>query len=695
MAETIFKATPRTVFQGTDDQSTQAQDVVAEARPQHFPIFPLYAAQGPEDVQSGTPTELLTMYGADTFDLRSPYATHATAFAKEVMSKGNRIFVKRLRPEDAGSPASLRLSLDVLSTQVPVYERNDDGTYVLGEDNAPVATGQTVSGFKLKWVVEEIKADKNGNDTFGVGTQVAGDQVDATAGTQSKRYPIIDLRVPYFGAGGANKGIRLWSPLASGNNAFDTRLLTGQKVYPFNIACIARADADSSPKAVTNNDGAQFMTLTFKPGFIDKNYDNQMYVGTQFLNAYQSLLSKTAAPVYGPFGEIEVYDDNVALLLALFYAEESKYIGEFSDLTGEKDEQYRLNILSAQTSTGVPYQSMVIVSGTDNSLRLTENTNIYAIGGSDGTMSNDKFDALVKDFCQEFADPTSPLKDIARYPFRCIYDSGYSLETKHALCNILALRKDTYPVLGTHVVGGPKTTAAQDSAMCVSLLATLQMYPESTDFNTPVMRGMIIGRSGVLLNSQYTGRLPLTLELASYSAEFMGADNGKWVPGMAFDISPRNQVRLFSDVSSTFTSDDVRNKDWDNGMCWPEAFDRRNDYFPAWQTVYNRDDSILNGFFSMAAICELEYIGELARRMFSGRQDLSAAQLVAGINKFVNDQVEGKFDARFVIVPNAFITGADEKRGYSWSLQIVIYGPNMVTVQTLSIVSKRIEELTA
>lgn len=696
MADTIYKATPRSVMLGTDDQSTREQPAVAEARPQHFPIFPLYAAQGPESVQSGTPDELKAMYGAATFDERGPYATHATVFANEIMGKANRIFVKRIRPQDAGREASLRVSIDILETKVPVYERNEDGTYKLDDDNSPIATGDTIDGVKFKWIVGAVGLTPQGEDTFAAAGESAGDQVDEEAGKQSIRLAIFDLRVPYFGAGGSNKGIRLWAPTTRGRSPMDGRLVSNQKVFPFNMACISRTDKDTMPTLVKTNDADQFMTLAFKPGFIDKNYDNEMYVGKQFLKSYQIMNSRTAAPKFGPFGEFHVYDENVAKVLELFYKAEQAAASEHSDITGtDSNELYRMNIISAQTAAGVPYAAVVQVEGGDNTVRLTENTNLFAIGGSDGTMSNDNFDKSVREFCQEFADPTSPLKDIARYPFRQIYDSGYSLETKHALCNILAQRKDTYPVLSTHVVGGPKMTAAQDSAMAVALLATLQMYPESTEFATPAMRGMIIGRSGVLVAGRWDSRLPLSMELASYSAEYMGADSGKWKPGFAFDIHPRNEVRLFADISETFTPDEVRNKDWDAGMCWPEAFDRRADYFPAWQTIYSRDDSVLNSFFTMAAICELEYIGELARRKFSGRTDLTASQLVTAINRFVNDEVSGKFDSRYVVTPNAHITGADEKRGYSWTLKIVIYAPTMRTVQTLSIESRRIEELTA
>ena len=52
-----------------------------------------------------------------------------------------------------------------------------------------------------------------------------------------------------------------------------------------------------------------------------------------------------------------------------------------------------------------------------------------------------------------------------------------------------------------------------------------------------------------------------------------------------------------------------------------------------------------------------------------------------------------RFDNRFVIKPNAYYTQADIARGYSWTLEINIYGPNMKTVQTVYVASRRLSDL--
>lgn len=59
-------------------------------------------------------------------------------------------------------------------------------------------------------------------------------------------------------------------------------------------------------------------------------------------------------------------------------------------------------------------------------------------------------------------------------------------------------------VLGTHTVGDRELTASEEHSLAIALRTRLQMYPESDYFGTPVLRGMIVGRSGKLRNSQFT-----------------------------------------------------------------------------------------------------------------------------------------------------------------------------------------------
>ena len=695
MTATIVNAAPMTIMLGTQDKSTRALVAEPEVLPTHLPMVYIYAKEGPTDPQLVVGASRSKMYGEDSFDLRKPWATHATVLSNIINAKGNSQMIQRVKPADAAPPASVRLYLDVLPTKVQRYERNTDGSFTTDAagDKIPLASGP-VDGYVVKWVAAEVPT-VGGESQFGLGNIVAGDQVDEVTQVQSQRYPIKDLQVPHFGGAGNLKGLRLWAPTAESSQPVDQRIVSQEKVYPFRMACVAKADDISTPSIVETQSAEQYVNVCLKPGVINRNTDSELYVGDVFIQAYQNLNSENLPPQWGPFGRLHVYGDNVQTLLDLFYAAELPFINQFSDFTGEADEAYRFNLISGQSSYGVAYDSFQVVTGAANSVRLSENSTIYARGGSDGTMNEELFAQLVKEAVVEFANPNSILQDSARYPVSIVYDSGFPLATKYALCSFIAARKDTAVVLATHDVLGKSLSASEESSLAIALRTRLQMYPESEFFGTSTMRGMIVGRSGKLIGSQYKKHLPLSLEIASKASEYMGAGNGKWKAGFSFDRAPASEVSMFTDVNVTFTPATVRNKDWDNGLVWVESFGRRSLYFPALKTVYDNDTSILNSFFTMMACVELQKVGERARRQFSGSSSLSNGQLVERVNQFVVDNTIGRFDDRFVVEPDAYFTAADLARGYSWTLRIKLYAPNMKTVMTLSIEAYRLDDLAA
>ena len=690
----IVNAAPMTIFRGTDDKSTRALITEPEVLPTHLPKVYIYAKRGPTTPQLVVGDGRALMYHLDSFDLRMPWATHATVLSNIVNSQGNAQMIQRVKPADAGPPASIRLSLDVLAMNVPEYRRNADGTFELDDDGLKIPTGQTVPGVRAKWVADLVRPTVQGDDSFGQAAQQPGDQTDTASSTQSVRYPIMDLRAPYFGADGNNFGIRLWAATSRSNTPVDDRIIRNEKVYPFRMACVYRANELATPTIVETLTAEQFVEMTWKPGVIDRNTDAKLSFEDVFLQAYQDFESRVNPPVFGPFGEQHIYQDHLQDVLDLVYSKEVAHIDEYSDIDGiTPDEAYRLNLVSGLTSFGVPYHTFELLDSGAGTIRLSENSTVYAQGGSDGTMNESLFAQLVATEVAEYANPNSILMDSARYPESIIYDSGFPLATKYALCNFIAIRKDTAVVLSTHDVLGLPLTAAQETSLAIALRTRLQMFPESEYFGTATMRGMIVGRSGKLLQSQYNKRLPLTLEIARKAASYMGAGNGRWKAGFGFDAGELAKVTMFTDINVTFTPAAVRNKDWDAGLVWVQSFDRRSYFFPALKTVYDNDTSVLNSFFTMMACVELQKVGERSWRQFTGSANLTNAQLVDRVNNFITENTIGRFDDRFVIQPDAYFTDADLARGYSWTLRIRIYAPNMKTVATLSLEARRIDEL--
>lgn len=694
----FINAAPMSNMQGVEDDSTQIVPTEAVTVPQHLPKIYIYAQKGPLTPQLVSGVARDNMYGADSFNMNRKFANHATRFSNLMNVRNGAQMVQRVLPTDAGPKAAFRLYADVLPTMVQDYVRNIDGSIkVDGSTNLPVpVTGPSakIAGYIVKFVQEAIETDEGGVSQYKLGTIIAGDQTDDDTEVQSQRYPIADSVASFFGSDGANQAMRMWAPTINSANPVNQDLLQRTRAYPMRFAMVTRANAKATGKLVNTMDAEQSVVANLKPKSFDEEGNTLLYAGSVFLKNYQNLAANP--PVFAPFGDFYIYDANVKTLLEMFYAAELPVDGTFSDFTGEEDEAYKFNLFGGESSMGVPYHSYQIVSNVAGSVRLAENSNLYAIGGSDGTMSDSLFAALVDDAVAGYADETSYVQDMAKYPESFLWDTGFPMTTKKNLAKFISIRKDTAVVLATTVAGEPKLTAAEDSARATALKAFLQNYPESELFGTKTMRGAIIGRSGILVDeSMGDTRVPLTFDLAAKVADYMGAGNGRWKSGYSFDEPPNNQVTMFRDVSVTFTPRSVKNKDWAAGMTIVESFDVQSLYYPAVHTVYENDTSVLTGFQTMVACLTLQKISEAGRRQFSGRQSLTNAQFAERLDKFNDANTLGIFDNKFITKSNTYFTAKDVARNYSYTNRFDLGAPGMKTVGTLSIRAKRIEDMAA
>ena len=688
----IVNAAPMVDLLGTQDNSTVQLPRVAEAIPTHLPKLFVWAEKGPLTPQLVSGVEMSNMYGDRTFDERDIYCNHATVFANKINAQGNALMLQRLTPPDVGPNSNMILWLDVLETDVTDYERNADGSIKLDTLQNPISIG-TIAGVNIKWVVT-YNTTSLAAAQFGQLTQRPGSQTDTTSGAQSVRYPIMELKASSPGSWGENVGIRIWAPTIDSVLSMPTSLMAKERVYPFFFSVIERADMAASPKAKQTLFGDQYVMFTFKPNVIDPNTDAQLYAGDVLINSYQNL-SETKYPLtFGDFGSMALYKNNIETLVNMFHAKEAPFVTSFSDVSADPKDAYLMNFVSGVTSQNVPYRTMQFVEDTESVL-MTQYTNIYAGGGSDGTMNDTAFATAVSGAMADYADPNSDVQDMAVNVESVFYDSGFPLQTKYDLIKAISNRKDTFVVLSTYVSGSVINTASEEHATAVALRTRLQMYPESDYFGTPVMRGMVVGRSAKLYNSQYSKRLPLSLEIAIKSAKYMGSGNGKWKNGKDFDGAPGSIVDYMYDISITSVPASVRNKEWDVGLVWVQPYDRHSFFFPALKTVYDDDTSVLNSFITALAICELNKINAAAWREFSGNSKLSGPQLIERVNNFVRKRAQDKFDNRFIIVPDAYLTDMDTMRGYSWTLPVKIYAPTMKSVMTTYVQAYRIGDYQA
>ena len=694
----ILNAAPMVIDQGTRDLSTRVVPRAALQIPQHLPKLFIFAEKGkvgPQYVDFDS-VSLTQLYGDETFNVNKKYYTHQTPFLQAVASAGNNCVIHRLVAPDAKDVANLALYLDVLPTQVPLYVKNSDGSLDLDVNGAPIPQLDSnddpilVAGHKVAWVVDKTVANV-GEFQRGLLTQRNGLQV--AGAVQSTQYPIFEFAAADAGEAGNKLAVRLFSALESDIVPFPSNILNDGKMYPFYFQMVKLVDTlTGKTNSVLNSFGSQYAKFIAQEKGTDPASGAVIDLEKTVTDQYINLPTAQSTDL----GSVFVYHENLTEVLTAIYDAEKVISDSTRDSVINNTAQniYALNFLSFTSSNGSPYQTAKLVDLV-GSIRLTKNTNLFLSGSTDGTINAALLDSLVAADMDNYNNSLHEYNDLVMHPESMIYDSGFTLATKKTLAKFISRRKDTFVAWSTFAHDAPSITLADQYSVGVALKTMIELYPESATFGTPVMRGIICGGSGELINSLYTKRVPLTYEVAYKSARYMGAKNGAWKNGFAFDRAPLSIVTQLKNIDVTWVPASTRNTLWSTGLNFVLNYQVGTQFFPALQTVYENDTSVLNSYFTAVAIAYLNKVAHAAWREFSGSISLTNAQLEEQVNLFVSNMVKDKFDGKFVIQPNATVTEMDNLRGYSWTLPIKIYANNMKTVMTTYVEAYRMTDLAA
>jgi len=404
-----------------------------------------------------------------------------------------------------------------------------------------------------------------------------------------------------------------------------------------------------------------------------------------FLPSYQDLDTIDTPPDLGPIGEMSWYQGNIDGILINLHTLESA-IGSLSQEDGA---HYLINFFTGVNPNNEPYDTVAVEGSAGGGLSLTPNSTVYAQGGSDGDLTLAEFDILVKNEAANFGDLDIKYLDRLRYPLSAVWDSGFSLDTKKALFTVMGRRKDTVVVVSTQDASQTPNLPSEDSSLAIALRSAARLYPESDIHGTPACRAAVVAQSGKLISSLYRGILPLTHELAQKFANYMGAGSQIWDNSNKPDVYPNNEIRFMKDVTNAYKPASVRAMDWANGLVWAQSSGRRTLFFPALQTVYDNDTSVMNSLIVAFIASDLNKVADRVWRDLTGRTDLSPAQFLERSDEAIVGYVRNKYDSRVIIEPRTFFTNVDEVLGYSWSTEIKFYAPTMRTVNHVTIVSER------
>lgn len=703
----IRNAAPRAILLGINDQSGRSPVYEAAQIPTHLPHVLLFTEKGPTLPQLVSGNQMVAMYGANSFDYRGKYANHQTVLANTVNAEGNSLMVQRLVPPNANPPATLRLSVDWMLDELPVYERDTAGKYKLDADGKKIPTGDTTQGYVFRWIIESALDPANdgrlledgaqrtledGNQRLlesGVGKgQSRTGEMTNSSGDQSTIYPIMDFEVQDFGSYGNRVGLRLSAPTVESAIPIDASVVESQAAYLFRLQFVERDTSTATPSVLETLYGARYVDFAFKEGAIKESTNSELYIDDAVIPQFSQEAVDGLPEIRSPIGQIHTYFDYLNELLKGVHDLEAAR----GTVTAGDDYMYLMNPFSGHDYNGLPYDTVQIKGPADDGILLTSDATHYFQGGYDGVMTFDTHDSEVSRQLENYGDLEANLLDTAMYPQSVLYDSGFHIETKKNFFVPMGRRKDMYVVVSTQDVSQPQNTAAEESSTAIALRAAARMYPESTIYGTSTCRAIIHGQSGYLLNSSYKGLLPISIEFAQKCAHYMGAGSGSWKSGKAFDKPGNNRVTMFKGVNAAWVPANVRSRDWDNGLVWVQNYDRRSLFWPAVQTAYDDDSSILNSAINMMAAVELEKVADRTWRDLTGISYLTNDQFIERSDNLINAKTQDRFDQRLIVVPETNFTEDDIQRGFSWSCNIHLYAPNMKSVGSFTIVAQRMSD---
>lgn len=711
---------------GIDDQSTRVVPRLPITAPQHLPKVFSFTRTGPEEETLVTAAEMLNLYHAESFDLRSKYTTHQSPLIAALASQGNMMMFKRIVPSDA-QKAKATLYMDIIESSVDNYKRSPlSGSLELDANGDPIIDPNVPSiatGYEVKFVY-----DNTANESY---TSAGSPLVEFSPGNMtvggitSKRYAIASVIHSFKTQDGNNTAFRIWPQSRRYGTVLPSDLMDKEKAYPFNFALMKRNDAESTYTLKGTISGAKQVQAVLKAAVYDKLTGRPLAASEGILPLYRRTDDPRYAKIYGEVSNVVFHQANIDYLLGLLTTAEKNAQAvsgqalpgcEFTTAAalsamataGNVDAyKYLYNLFGLSTADGAPYRSVTLVDDID-AISLSESTHIPLSGGSDGTLVDPltkrydvTFDAKVRDYMEQYADPDSYLQDLARNMESEVYDTGFSERTKYAIGKIILLRKDTVCHLATFIeqLSTDASTAMEQSdplgyhmSMGMILRNYLRLMPESEYFATSVCRATMKPGSYLLRNSNYKRRVSPMIDYALKRAKYMGAADAFWREDDRYDGAPGSILELGYDVMPQFVPKSQTFNAWDLGLVFPTYFDYSSYHIPVWKTVYDNDTSILNSDMIISAIAYINKVVAFVDRELKGVEGIKPAELADMYNKKITARLKGRFGSKYRITPMAQFSSMDVLRGYSITVPVRIEGSVPNSVMMTYVVAMRYQD---
>lgn len=681
MSLSVYSSLPRVNFRGIKDDNPVNLTFPVESTPIRLPLFFDYAPWGEEDKARYVNNHALErLYGANVLNPKTKFYTHQSQFVKAQFTGGGKCLFLRVAPPDA-KQANFRLALDIVADTLTVYERNLDGTFKLDVNGAKIATEDTVAGYRLQWRLIQIP-ETDGIVGFGSGVVGVGSMVSVQSGDTSDLTPIMDGLARFRGKRGSDIGFRIFRPTVTSTEPADGDLeeSVGSVIYRMQI--VERVNSASTAQVRRTLSGMSYVDFSLKSDAIDMINEVVYDIDSVVKPAYESQ-DPAAFTNFGPFERLHTYDSNIQSILAMLSAAEATVTGD------PAIEPHLINFLTGVDVNGVPYHSFVVEGPTQGGLLFSEMTNHYMLGGADGELTTENYNAAVEALLDTLSTSTIPFRNFARMPYDSVWDSGFPVAIKRKFANFYGLRPDVFIHVCTQDVLQPINTPAEDSSIGITLRSHFRAMQESAEFATKALRFCVMGNAGYLINDNYRAPVPFLEYLCLKGAQYMGAENGEMDSKNRFGRGERNVIDRYRDHNVAGEKDDTaRATDWANGMNFAEWFDMSRLFWSGLQSIYEDHKSPLHSYLFTQILCNVTRISHIVWRELSGDDQMDDAEFLDEVVARVTAKTTGKYDDRVSLVPTAYYDDLDNELTYSYHLDVAVQGENIRGVQNFAILAQ-------
>lgn len=677
----ITVSTPRTHFVGIKDEGAVNISMPVESSPIRFPLFAAFSPFGDYDEPLAVNGSSINLtHGSDVVQARSKFFNHQTLLMRTQFQAGGSAIFLRLKA-DGAKTATMRIGIDVVKDDLPVYERNADGSYKRNSNGDLIPTGDTVEGYRGQWRVIEVPVYQGESD-FSKASEQEGSMVSASNGDASTFYPVMDIAGRWDGAMYNNYGLRIFAPSSLDREAIDGETVEVLGARPYRLQVVFRDNANSTPFVRPTLTAEQSLDFTFIDAIDDRVGTKEYNIARIFKTSYESEKVEEFTG-YGPFSDLHVYDKHIETILTILSEAEATHTNT------DVENIHTFNFMTGSDINEIPYHTFKVEGPRDGGVLLSETSSHFLKGGADGDVSqeafNEKFDTLLSSLETSHI----PFGDIARMPYDSVFDSGFPLETKLKFVNFHNIRPDVYPHICTQDVSKKINTPSEDSSILLTLRSQFRSQIESPEHGTQATRFALFNCAGYFPDDDYRGLVPFMEFIVMKGAEYMGAENGKMNAAYAFGRGDKNVVTRYVRHNAGKKPLTARNNDWNNGVNYPEFFDMKRLSYMGLQSIYANHTSPLHSYFNVQIACNLTRIGHVVWRELSGDDQLDDAVFLKEVERRCNELAFEVYDDRAIVTPKAYYTALDTALGTHWHLDWECQFKNIKTVQVLSVIAQR------